>query len=332
MVCNKLKSYSGYSDPTTPNGLEDTYYDGERVFYQIADYSGDASWLDCAKASHNIYGNLYVINNWTTAQQGPPGYWLFPNGLYKSYSGGNQNSRGAFQVLLSNGNYVPATGYNVNGDPSAKPAVPGQADWSYMRETAYALNAVSFAPQFGIPLETPFTALTPAAPPLAGDHLGQTVGGRKAELEQLLLGQLSQSFVTKTAAYRKPFMVGLAAWSLIENYPDDPAVKSMLQIAADYMWQNMWIAHPVTYPQNPSFHYTDDPDPNGNGTYETPDLNNLISPMYYWLYKVTGDAKYIDEGDQIFNSGATFVDTLNGGKQFDQNYRWTFEGLHYRGN
>jgi hypothetical protein len=53
------------------------------------------------------------------------------------------------------------------------------------------------------------------------------------------------------------------------------------------------------------------------------DLNLLIAPMYAWLYKQTGNALYRERGDSIFKFGARQA-WLGSGKQFNQNYRSTF--------
>jgi hypothetical protein len=55
----------------------------------------------------------------------------------------------------------------------------------------------------------------------------------------------------------------------------------------------------------------------------------LIAPMYAWLYRVTGDIKYIQEGDQIWRGGVERA-WLSNGKQFNQNYRMSFLYLKYR--
>lgn len=319
IVCNKLKNYSGKDQYGQPIGLNDTYYDGEWVFFQIADYTGNSLWFDCAAASRKIYRDEYIISN----NGGLPGYWLFPNGIFESFRrNGDGQSLEAYKMLLSNGAYVPATGFNTNGNSTT----PGQSNWVYMRETAYALNVVSFADRFGVDSNTRFDALVPEAPPLDSNHIGQTIAGRKAELLTLSIGQLNQSYVTMIADYRKPFMTALAAWSLISNASDDPRVLQALKAAADWMWTNLWDA------PSQSMLYVDVPQPGDTGRVPAPDLNLLIAPMYYWIYSQTHDIKYLTEGDALFNGGVAFTGTLNDGKQFSQNYRWSIQGLKYRGN
>src|ERR1700752_580544 len=43
--------------------LAQTYYDQIRVMYQIAEYTGDASWRSCALAARAVYRDRYVVAN-----------------------------------------------------------------------------------------------------------------------------------------------------------------------------------------------------------------------------------------------------------------------------
>src|SRR4051794_35292758 len=42
---------------------DDSYYDGTRVYYQIAAYTGDPTWKYCAGLAKGIYRDGYVIPN-----------------------------------------------------------------------------------------------------------------------------------------------------------------------------------------------------------------------------------------------------------------------------
>jgi hypothetical protein len=56
----------------------------------------------------------------------------------------------------------------------------------------------------------------------------------------------------------------------------------------------------------------------------------LIAPAYAWFYNLTGDVSYLQKGDQIFNGGVAGA-WLGGGKQFSQNYRWSFQYVEWAG-
>jgi hypothetical protein len=61
----------------------------------------------------------------------------------------------------------------------------------------------------------------------------------------------------------------------------------------------------------------------------SPDLNLLIAPTYGWVFRQSGDATYRQRGDQIFAGGVKRA-YLGGGKQFDQNYRTSFDYVKWR--
>jgi hypothetical protein len=58
-------------------------------------------------------------------------------------------------------------------------------------------------------------------------------------------------------------------------------------------------------------------------------LNLLIAPLYGWVSLMTGEEKYRRWGDQIFQGGVWSAQ-LTGPKQFNQNYRWSFQYLARR--
>ena len=60
-----------------------------------------------------------------------------------------------------------------------------------------------------------------------------------------------------------------------------------------------------------------------------PDLNLLIAPAFAWMYQQTGDTTYRDRGDQIFAGGVKGAISTDG-KQFNQNYMWSFDYVKWR--
>src|SRR5258707_7819880 len=108
---------------TFANLLDNVYYDSERVFYQIADYTADPSWTTCAQLAESIYRDQYVIPN----NGSVPGYWNFTTGLRMDYqrTGDTQSQNAA--VLLSQ-NMFAADSTPLSWTVSA----------DYSREVAYA--------------------------------------------------------------------------------------------------------------------------------------------------------------------------------------------------
>lgn len=118
-------------------------------------------------------------------------------------------------------------------------------------------------------------------------------------------------FVTKTSQ-PQPFMVGLTAEALIRAKGE--AALPQIRIIADGL-RSKWTG-------------TDFPYLNGDGTTSAgTDLNQLISPLYAWLCaRGQYDCAF---ADTVFNAGVNSA-FLNNHKQFNQNYRWSFDFVKWR--
>jgi hypothetical protein len=94
---------------------------------------------------------------------------------------------------------------------------------------------------------------------------------------------------------------------------------------ADFLWANAWVASAqgMKYNLNPNAPASD------ASMTPAPDLNNLIVPMYGFLYQQTGEITYRDEGDALF-AGAATNGYLDGSKQFNQNYQFAFDFVKWR--
>src|SRR5713226_3656929 len=85
----------------TPNIslLDQVYYDAQRVFLQIADFTGNAAWTTCAQRGAAIYRDLYVLPNNGMV----PGYWNFTTGLrMDAQRTGSAASQTAVMLLSTN--------------------------------------------------------------------------------------------------------------------------------------------------------------------------------------------------------------------------------------
>ena len=277
--------------------LAATYYDAQWVFYNIFDYTKDTKWLTCAQNAEAIYRDQYLFPNNAVV----PGYWIFSEGLTRDYLySGDTRSRDAAVLLSKNASYA------LDSAP-----LSWTADSTMSREVAY--NMLAF---------------------MNAEILGQPRRTRLLDFKNQALGHMNQWFVTRNAPYIRPFMVGLTAHALI-NYADsigDAQILPLLKTAADSMWNSMWL------PTQNSFQYTNVDTAlfsssafgyNTGGKEAAPDLNLLIAPMYAWIYNKTGDIKYLNQADAIFNGGVT-QSYLTNAKQFNQNYRWSFEYLKWR--
>ncbi|SIO61506.1 PKD repeat-containing protein [Singulisphaera sp. GP187] len=265
-----------------------TYYDSARVFYQIANYTGDSSWLTAVNDSMRIYRDGYVL----PANGSVPGYWNFTNGLATNYRlTGSAASRNAVMQLAT-------SMYGNDGVPASS-----TSSWEMSREVAYSLMANLDAESIG------------------GPHRART-----DLLANQALSHLDQFTVSQTASWVKPFMVALTCEALIQYQAvtGDTRVLPAVRTALNWIWAKTWL------PSSRAFSYANGPtNDDTNGLEAAPDLNLLIAPAFGWVYHQTGDTTFRDRGDQIFAGGVDQA-YLQGAKQFDQNYRWSFSYVQWR--
>jgi hypothetical protein len=274
--------------------LAATYYDMLRVIYQIADYTMDSSWNTCALTARNVYRDWYVIRN----NGHVPGYWNFTTGLRIDFARtGDAVSKEAAILLSRNAAYaadLTPLGWTVSADRS--------------REVAYAILSYIDAEALGEPRRT-----------------------RRSQLVDQAYGHLNQWFIahtwqgeTRTLKQFSPFMVGLTAHSLIRDWEQthDSRLIPALRLAADSLWANAWI------PSDRAMFY-DALSAGSQPRRGAPDLNLLIAPMYAFLYRHTGETKYRDQADALFAGGVARA-WLDGAKQFNQSYWWSFDYVKWR--
>jgi len=273
-------------------GLAAVYYDSARVFYQIADYTSQPSWATAAEAACYIYGTRYLIPADGAAQ----GYRKFPHGLWQHYKRTQSaDALKALTLLCANG------AYNRDVTPAYY-----TRDSERSREVAYGISCMIYQRK-----------LMNTSPP------------RLLFLVEQALSHCEQ-WLNHTAAFCQPFMVGLTAEALIEYdaaVGGEPAILSTLKRLAAMLWSEFWLS------DSNAFQYADRTivlsDGNGLNSKPAVDLNMLIAPLFGWLYSKTGDESYKLQGNTIFNGGHAAY--LAGGKQFNQNYRWSFDYLKWTG-
>jgi hypothetical protein len=284
-----LAAHKNDSDYSLP--LAATYYDAAQVFNQIARYTGDSKWYTAMADAVSIYRDRYVLPNNGTI----PGYWNFTSGLRMDYerSGSSASRNGV--VLLSQHAAYAADGTDLSWT----------APLDHIREVTYAIRSY-----------------------IEAEKVGEPRRARRADLVTQSYGHLSQ-FVDKTkwgTMQVSPFMAGLAAWVLIKDWEQthDARLIPALQQLADFLWANAWVSSSEAMKYGLNANSTTDSSP-----IPSPDLNNLIAPMYGFLWAQTGDTKYRDEGDALFAGGAKYA-YLDGNKQFDQNYEFSFDYVTWR--
>lgn len=190
----------------------------------------------------------------------------------------------------------------ANGSPWAQNGSANVAmiDQGYTREIAYAMQTVVYA-----------------------ERLGRPRSWKLSFLADCLLSHIEQWYIQR-AGRPQPFMVALTSEALIDYYnlTRDARVPAALKMVADGLWANSWD------PVSKSFLYEEF----SNGTrVPSNDTNLLIVPLFGWVFQQTGDPIYRERGDVIFATGVKTA-WLVGGKQFSQNYRWSFKYVWWRHN
>jgi hypothetical protein len=223
-------SLSGLSGDAALNAI---YYDAARVFYQIADYTHDPSWLAPAHEAATIYRDQFVMPN----NGDVPGYWNFTGGLLLDYQHtGDVRSKDAIVLLSKNAAFA------VDGTPLEWSASTVQS-----REVAYSIMSY-----------------------LNAETVGQPHRARLDDLVTQAIGHLDQWFVSKTAPYLQSFMAGLTMDALIQYNTavgGDPRILPAIQSAVDSMWSHNWLSG------NQSFEYVDQQLSGVGGPDPSPDLN-----------------------------------------------------------
>ena len=252
---NELSGLTGQA------AINATYYDAARVFYQIADYTHDPSWLAAAHQAVTIYRDQYVIPH----NGDVPGYWNFTGGLLQDFQHtGDVRSKDAIITLSHNAAFAPDI------TPLA-----WTAGTESSREVAYTIMNYLNAEAVGAPHRP-----------------------RLDDLVTQALGHLDQWFISKTAPYLQPFMAGLTMDALIQYdtaVGGDPRILPAIQTAVNSLWTNNWISG------SQAFQYMDRDMGSLGGPTPANDLNMLIAPAYAWMSHKTGNVLYQQQADAIFS-------------------------------
>ncbi len=297
--------------------LAGSYYDAILVYRHILEQTGEPStWQRCVDAAKKVYRDGYVAKALKEGQPGygyVPGYWNFTRGLRRDYEVvKDAASREAVRMLANNGAFASGV---------TSPRYTESADAS--RETAYAILAHLNTEALGDPkvLQQVGDASLIGKPrrPLLVNH----AYGHFDQWFTRFCWKPGNACPEKLKQF-SPFMVGLSAYALIKDWEvtKDPRLIPALRLAADWLWANAWL------PSERGMFYDALNGGMGKGQ-GAPDLNLLIAPMYGFLYRQTGEAKYRDQGDALFAGGVDLA-WLDGPKQFNQSYMLSPEYVLWR--
>ena len=321
-----------YLDPASGNTddeiLAAQYYDAQWVFYQIADYTDNKEpWETYGRYAEMRYRDGLLRPNDFRTQ----GYRRFPHGLYEDFRRGGDTTTTDMQKIRDNPAYSNIYELTRSGGRS------GYFE-SKSREVAYNVNGQITAEKAGVARSSENGA--PKLEPLV------------AMMENHLWEWRSQTYEDPNGGRLAAFMFGLTGHSLIEFYEWErqsgrdpnaywpkahwPDIITALEDISTWLVEGARVASGsfagqplyVSGYQGSAysvFRYADQGSAN-----PSPDLSQLIAPVYYWLYKETGSPKYLIVGDQLFGGAVQFGYHI-GGKQFNQLYRLSFLSLKWRG-
>lgn len=281
------------------------YYDAQRVHEQIGAYLGEIRpWRTYGQEAESNY-KFYLEK----ADFRAVGWQRFPHGLYLDWKHtGDNQSRDYLEKLRDR----PPFSFPTNREEE-------WAQQKYSREIAYSIESHIVAERAGYPRQAE----------------------RLSNLVDLALGHID-IWVTKDYIDNDPdwqfcqaFMAGITASALIQYYvrsvelenPDDRIIPALGWLA-DFLWDEMWVPD-VDGTGYGAFEYVQ-PAISGIGSESpAPDLNQLIAPMFAWLYLQTGVGTWLQRGDAIFAGGVELAN-LKTAKRFNQNYRDSFRFVAWR--
>lgn len=176
------------------------YYDGARVFFQVADYTGDKKWEACAFNIASQYAD-YAINagGWV------PGWRVFPHGLRMAYERSRDEKYRQALLLLANASAFARRG--------------GSIDETFIRETAFAAQAYIEAEKVGAPRH-----------PRLGRAIGFLLGHFRVLFETKNYS-IHQLFYDGLAAEAL-----IQYYELTRDPRIPPAIEKMLT----WVWHNAW--------------------------------------------------------------------------------------------
>ena len=276
------------------------FYDGTKVYYQIAAYTGDNKWLAGAKNNIKTYrdNGVFKVKGRVVA------FALFPHGLQIDYEKTKDaKSREAVILLAKNAPF---------SDQRTFDKLP-KMTLNLSREVAYNINCWQVARELG---EQGF-----------GEDPFINVGLRHMKQWGDWLKSPSQRFPVELDGGKtgyQPFMMALTAEALIRYAESKFASASRREEIFRSIKDTAELTYNVAFiPASNALYYE------SVKKQAAPDLNLLLAPIYAWLWHRGGDKKFSDMADKLFEGGVKGA-SLGDGKHFTENYRWSFDYVRWR--
>jgi hypothetical protein len=268
------------------------YYDGTKVYYQVADYTNNAGlWNPCALNVRSAYRDGYVMPN----NGAVSGYNRFTHGLYMDYlRTSDPVSKTAVHLMAPTGGLV--NGWNITS--------------SRIREMAYLLNAYHYDTKLG----NDRTALSrQSVDMLLGDFDQISVSGNAPWNQPFMCGLAAEALIN----YYE------------DGHQSDTRIPIAIKMIADHLWANAWgkdaNGHGFYYN---SFDYANG-EPHSDMSNLNLLIAPMYAWLYRYTgdptYLQEGDT--IFSNGVVYGSGGL---SYNGGKNYSQQYHWSFDYIKYR--
>ena len=288
------------------------YYDGIRIFHQIAQYTKDDSWLKVSAKCRDYFRDDYVIG---CVKYSTPPWRNFTLGLYYDWTKlHDEISKDTALKMARQGKYAQALHDKDLADWTSKPDAV-----DHSRKIAYCIEAWHVARDLG-------------AADFAGRDPYLDVAYFQLDTWNIFLtGFPGSTYPGEKTQQYQPFMFALTAEALIRVYerPDTAQgdkdkilrkIKDLAKLTYDKLYSDAEHGF-MSNTANPTVFWGS--------------IDLLIVPVYGWLWHVTGEQYFLDAGDKIWKNWAVvswpkYAGKSGTGKQFSQNYRWSFEYVRWR--
>ena len=269
------------------------FYDGGRVFENIDTYTAAAGHANHPLWQHCAINILSPYANWQVANNAAmAGYSIFTYGMGMNYM------RTHDEIMRKAISMLATVGPQRVGVGSVDP-------WG-IRENSYRSNAWMTDEMLGAPRY-----------PLLQRNIDKIMG----QLNLIARGE---------GGVVHPFMAGLAMETLIhwyelnmaEGHPDYRVIP-VIKEALDGLWKYYWM------PKQHMFNYNRYKLP-VNDDLSFSNLNNMVSVAYAWYWLQTGDNEERDRGDQVFEHAFDDPGAIFSGKQFSQEFEFSFDFVRFR--
>ena len=325
------KYFDPENDVSAADKLVNEFYDSANTFYLISDYlDKEQPWTQYAEWASDVYRLGYLVpNNYAAA-----GWRRSSRGLYERYKRRGDVTLEELEMLRDRSAFSKVS--EGRGQGGAE----------------HRSRAIALAVESNIIAER------------AGSD--RVIENGKTRLSEFVPWMGSHLYEWRTGSYRgyyergqprfAPFMFGFTAHALIEfvewerENGRDPMAAWPQQFPIDYgsgidttapkiEWETITdaIADVAVWAVESAEHKNGEPMWRlGGFLYEdinrakaAYDLNLLIAHVYAWLWKETGDMRFLELGNQIFEGGARNGATVTG-KHFNQQYTYAFDFLKWR--